>query len=117
MYEYNAKVVRVVDGDTIEVLVDLGFEVHILQTLRLNRIDAYETSLRGGTSEEQKLLGIAGKEFLKTVLPKDAKVLIKTEKSDKYDRYLAEVFMNEHEHEINVNELMVNKGYAIFKSY
>lgn len=117
MYQYNGKVVRVIDGDTIEVLIDLGFEVHIFQTLRLNRIDAYETSLRGGTTEEQKLLGIAGKEFLKSILPRDTKVVIKTEKSDKYDRYLADVTINENEHELNINELMVSKGFAVYKTY
>lgn len=117
MYQYNGKVVRIIDGDTIEALVDLGFGVHVFQTLRMNRIDAYETSLRSGTTEDQKFLGLAGKEFLKSILPKDAKIMIKTEKSDKYDRYLADIFMNEHEHEMNINDLMVLKGFAVYKTY
>jgi len=113
MYHYNAKIIRVVDGDTIEVLIDLGFEVFIFQVLRLSRIDAYETTLRNGTTAEEKAKGIEGKEFLKKLLLENTKIEIITEKSDKYDRYLAEVIFNNE----NINDLMVKKGYAIYKTY
>lgn len=113
MYEYNATIKRVIDGDTIEVIIDLGFEVQITQTLRLNRIDAYETTLRNGTTPEEKALGIEGKNFLINFLPEDTQILIRTEKNDKYDRYLAEVIYNG----VNINDLMVSKNYAIYKTY
>ena len=113
MYEYKGKIKRIVDGDTIEVIIDLGFEVNITQVLRLNRIDAFETTLRNNTTPEQKILGIKGKEFLTGFLPENTKIVIRTEKNDKYDRYLAEVFFNN----INVNDLMVKEGYAIYKTY
>jgi micrococcal nuclease len=113
MYEYAAKVKRVLDGDTIDVVIDLGFDVDIKQTLRMNRINAYETTLRNGTTPEQKALGIEGKKFLTELLPVDSVIIVNTEKSDKYDRYLAEVTFNG----VNLNNLMVSKGYAVYQTY
>jgi len=83
MYTYKAYLERVVDGDTLLVNIDLGFSVFIEQRLRLRGLDAPEL----GTSQ-----GTASKKFVESRL-KDCKFLIiKTHGSDKYDRYLVDVF-------------------------
>jgi len=113
MYTYNAIVKRVVDGDTIEVIVDLGFTITTVQMLRLNRIDAYETRLGPNTTEEEKQIGIVGKLFLQQLLVQGTNILIRTEKDDKYGRYVADICLND----ICINDLMVSKGYAVYKKY
>jgi len=115
MYEYRAIVEQVVDGDTIKVKVDLGFDVWIVETLRFARINAYETKLGTKTTAKEKNLGLQGKDFLTNLLPTGTMIQIKTQKDnkEKYGRYLAEVFSNG----INVNDLMVSKSFAIYTSY
>lgn len=84
MYEYRATILRVVDGDTVDVTLDLGFDVHLKQRLRLRGIDAPE--LR--TTE-----GKASRDWLRTLLPPGESVVVRTEKDrrEKYGRYLATV--------------------------
>lgn len=60
MFEYRAIIDRVIDGDTIVAKIDLGFDIWSIQTLRLSRIDAYETRLSSKTTQEQKELGLQG---------------------------------------------------------
>jgi len=115
VYEYNATVERVVDGDTLEVLIDLGLDVAIRTTLRLNRINAYETKLGVNTTAEQKAKGIAGRDYLKAMFAANSHVVVLTvkDKTEKYGRYLAEVIHNE----VNLNDQMVTLGYAIYQGY
>lgn len=110
MYEYKATILKIVDGDTFDASVDLGFDVSVRQTLRFSRIDAFETRLGATTNAEQKKLGLEGKAFLSNLLPVGTQVDIKTEKDDKYGRYIAEVQFNNE----NINDLMVKKGYAVY---
>lgn len=108
-YIYNATVKNVVDGDTFDLEVDLGFSVKVKHRIRLHGIDAYETSLRGGTTEDEKRKGIEAKAFLiDRILNK--KVIIETvkDKQGKYGRYLANVC---HEGKM-VSEMLVEKGYV-----
>ena len=58
MYDYRAKCTRVIDGDTIEALVDLGFNTHKQITIRFDGIDAWESRTRDG---EEKIKGLAAK--------------------------------------------------------
>lgn len=115
MYEYNATVERVVDGDTVEILVDLGLDVGIRTTLRLARINAYETRLGTNTTAADKEKGLAGKEYLKALFEASPKVVVLTikDKTEKYGRYLAEVTHNG----VNINDQMVTLGYAIYQGY
>lgn len=113
MYEYKATILKIVDGDTFDASVDLGFDVSVRQTLRFSRIDAFETRLGATTNAEQKKLGFEGKAFLTSLLPVGTQVVITTEKDDKYGRYIAEVQFNNE----NINDLMVKKGYAVYKNY
>ena len=117
MFDYKAIVDRVVDGDTIKVTISLGFGISYKETVRFADIDAYETSLRRGTTEAQKVIGLEGKQFLKELL-EGKEVLLTTHKDKgKYGRYVADVCINIDNKEVNVNQQMVKDGYAVYKSY
>jgi micrococcal nuclease len=111
MYTYYVrKVENVVDGDTIDVLIDLGFDILFASRVRLAGIDTPESRTR---DLKEKALGLESKEYLKKAL-KDAKsVVIKTEKmdsSEKYGRILGWIYINEDT--VSLNDMMINDGYA-----
>ena len=111
MYEYYVrKVENVVDGDTIDVLIDLGFDILFASRVRLAGIDTPESRTK---DLAEKTLGLESKEYLKKAL-KDAKsVIIKTEKmdsSEKYGRILGWVYINGDT--VSLNDMMINDGYA-----
>jgi micrococcal nuclease len=100
----------VVDGDTIDVLIDLGFDILFQSRVRLAGIDTPESRTK---DLAEKTLGLESKEYLKKYL-KDAKsVVIKTEKmdsSEKYGRILGWVYVNGDTE--SINDKMINDGYA-----
>lgn len=107
MYEYQARIVSIYDGDTLRMDVDLGFGIWTAnQALRLNRINAPEL-------RKSELAGLESKKFLQSLLPKDTLVIIKTnkDKEEKYGRMLADVFL---EDERCVNDLMVVNKFALY---
>lgn len=111
MYEYHVKkVTNVVDGDTIDVEIDLGFDISFSSRVRLAGIDTPESRT---TNKAEKVLGLEAKEYVKSKI-KDAKeVIIKTEKmdsSEKYGRILGWVFLDGSK--ISINEQMIADGYA-----
>jgi micrococcal nuclease len=111
MYEYFVKnVTSVVDGDTIDVVVDLGFDIMFASRVRLAGIDTPESRT---TDKAEKILGLESKEYLKKQL-KDAKsVVIKTEKmnsSEKYGRILGWIYVDGDT--VSLNDKMINDGYA-----
>lgn len=111
MYEYFVREVKnVVDGDTIDVVIDLGFDILFASRVRLAGIDTPESRT---TDKAEKALGIEAKEYLKKHL-KDAKsVVIRTEKmdsSEKYGRILGWVYVNGDSE--SLNNKMINDGYA-----
>ena len=111
MYEYFVKnVTSVVDGDTIDVVIDLGFDIMFASRVRLAGIDTPESRT---TDKAEKVLGLESKEYLKKYL-KDAKsVVIKTEKmnsSEKYGRILGWIYVNGNTE--SLNDKMINDGYA-----
>lgn len=111
MYEYYVrKVENVVDGDTIDVLIDLGFDILFASRVRLAGIDTPESRTK---DLAEKALGLEAKEYLKKHL-KDAKsVIIKTEKmdsSEKYGRILGWVYVDGNT--ISLNDMMIEDGYA-----
>lgn len=113
IFTYRATILKVVDGDTIDAFVDLGFGIFRKERFRLNRIDAYEKTLRSGVTEEQKLKGIEGLYFLKeNVEVKNVTIKTYKDSTDKYGRYLADVFVDG----VCINDLMVEKGCAVFCS-
>ena len=111
MYEYYVrKVENIVDGDTIDVLIDLGFDILFQSRVRLAGIDTPESRTK---DLAEKALGLEAKEYLKKNL-KDAKsVVSKTEKmdsSEKYGRILGWVYINGDTE--SLNDKMINDGYA-----
>jgi endonuclease YncB( thermonuclease family) len=84
LYTYQAFVERVVDGDTLKVEIDLGFNVRTRQYIRLRGIDCPEMDTKEG---------VAAKRFVENALQGLESITLKTVKSDKYDRYLGDVFL------------------------
>lgn len=109
MYEYVVKKVhKVVDGDTIDVDIDLGFNISYFQRVRLAGIDTPESRT---TDLYEKKLGMESKEWLKKALEGQTKIIIKTEKpdsSEKYGRILGWLYVND----VNLNLAMIDQGYA-----
>ena len=111
MFEYYVKkVTKVVDGDTIDVDIDLGFDISFTSRVRLAGIDTPESRT---TDKAEKALGLESKEYLSKHL-KDAKsVVIKTEKmdsSEKYGRILGWIYVNDDT--VSLNDMMINDGYV-----
>jgi micrococcal nuclease len=114
MFTYEAEVVNVVDGDTVDVDIDLGFNTWVRNIrLRLNRINAYETKLYKGVTEEQKRLGIEGREKLFQMCQNAEQIVVTTIDRGKYGRWIAELVIDG----VNVSDYLVESGYAIYQSY
>lgn len=111
MFEYYVKeVTNVVDGDTIDVIIDLGFDISFSSRVRLAGIDTPESRT---SDKAEKALGLEAKEYLKKSIKAAKTVVIKTEKmdsSEKYGRILGWVYLDGSGNSIN-NE-MIEKGYA-----
>ena len=110
MYTYKAKCTRVVDGDTIDADIDLGFDITIKKRIRLAGINAPESRTR---DLEEKKLGLASKERLITLLDRGS-LQVESKEVGKYGRVLGHltVFPDNLDLPIDVNETLVNEGYA-----
>jgi micrococcal nuclease len=92
MYHYKAHLVRVIDGDTIELRVDVGFHTYVQKKFRVLGVDTPE--LRGGT-EETKAKAKEAKNFVMQVLNPAHHIWVRTMKPDSFGRWLADVtYMN-----------------------
>ncbi len=108
MYTYKIKeITKVVDGDTLDAIIDLGFGITIKERIRIAAIDAPETRTR---NLHEKKLGFEAKAWLKKHVEYCDNVIIKTEKEGKYGRILGWLYTDEFS--ISLNEVMVEKGYA-----
>lgn len=107
MYEYEATVRRWVDGDTVDVDIDLGFGlIYSNQRIRLYGIDAPEQRTRDLVEKEK---GLAATAYVNEQAPVGSKVVIKTYKDDKYGRILGEIFVGD----TNLNTLLTVEGHAV----
>mgnify|MGYP003135868998 CR=1 FL=1 len=89
MYEYRVKIIKVVDGDTVDVDIDLGFGVWLnKQRIRLYGIDAPESRTR---DLDEKRYGLKAKEWLKERLSDGAILKTRLDKKGKYGRILGEL--------------------------
>jgi len=88
MYEYNATLRRVVDGDTVDLDVDLGF--YMTAAIRFRVLGVNTPELRGGT-DETKAEAKKAKAFVEAELSKAVSICIKTEKADSFGRWLADI--------------------------
>lgn len=110
-YVYLGEAPRLVDADTLDLEIDLGFHTWTRKRLRLARIDAPEA----GTKE-----GRAAKNFVLTEISRARTIAVKTHKVDLHGRYIADVFLSPHEVELDecyqqgryLNDLMVQAGHA-----
>jgi micrococcal nuclease len=111
MFEYYVKkVTKVVDGDTIDVDIDLGFDISFSSRVRLAGIDTPESRT---TDKMEKALGLEAKAYLKKEIESAKTVVIKTEKmdsSEKYGRILGWVFLDGSS--VSMNEKMIEDGHA-----
>ena len=111
MYEYKAKLVRVIDGDTIDVDIDLGFKVFLQkERVRLFGINTPESRTR---NLEEKKLGLASKARLKELLPKTFMLVTHKDGKGKFGRILGEPIVDHPEFgKINICNKMVEEGHA-----
>ena len=109
MYEYSCKVDRVVDGDTVDVVLDLGFDILFKSRVRLYGIDTPESRTR---DLDEKARGKMAGAYLKEALDNGTKVVIETKLKDsrgKYGRVLGNVVVDG----VNINEAMVENSLAV----
>ena len=113
-YIYRAKLVRVVDGDTIDALIDVGFDIWFKKRIRYKGVDTWESRTR---NLEEKKLGIAAKErnkeLLESVSSKPGYFRLKSYGVGKYGRVLGEIFIQDKNGKTyNVNETLISEGHA-----
>lgn len=122
MYTYKAKVMNVVDGDTFDVMVDLGFGVMLGREhsknswirIRLNSTNAYEKTLRGGTTPEEKQKGLEATQLANDLLL-ETWIVIRTYMDEKggFGRWLADVTFEYEDDMIDWGEFLISKGLAV----
>ena len=106
MFEYNAEVLRVVDGDTLDARIDLGFDVHVKKRIRLHGIDTWESRTRDA---EEKKKGIAAKSRLVELLQADqGKFKLISYGVGKFGRVLGDIEISAG----NVCDILVEEGHA-----
>jgi len=113
MYEYSCKILRVVDGDTVDVDIDLGFGVWMhKQRIRMYGIDTPESRTR---DLEEKKFGLMAKEIVKKWIPEGSTQTLITEKDDKgkYGRILGKFKITFEEEETTLNEWMIKNRYGV----
>lgn len=106
LFTYAAFVEKVIDGDTLKVRLDLGFESWTRQTLRLRGIDCPEVETKAG--QEARV-------FVQARLKESQRIIVRTSRSDKYDRYLADVFIpaTEEGEDVFLNNALLKEGHAV----
>lgn len=106
LYNYLARVVRVVDGDTIELEIDLGFKLKYRSTCRMYGINTPELRVA-----DQKVAAQAAKNAVQEMLPAGTGVRIESRELDKYGRPLAEVYLDGRL-ETSLNQWLIDNGHA-----
>ena len=116
MYNYNAKCTRVVDGDTIDAMIDLGFGVKVKKRIRLAGINAPESRTR---DKQEKILGLAAKDRLKTIMDgADNYFELESQELGKYGRVIGRLHVNKLDGKdvitkVCFNDNLVKEGYAV----
>ena len=109
MYEYKAVVVKIIDGDTIDVDVHLGFDVVLSkQRVRLHGIDTPESRTR---NKEEKVRGLLSKEYLRDQCPKGSTIRLSSKERGKFGRILGVIYREDDC--ISINQRMCEDNYAV----
>ena len=108
-YEYSAKLDRVVDGDTCDALIDLGFDTWVKKRIRFKGVDTWECRTR---DKEEKVKGLAAKAFTRDLLENsdDGKFALRSHGVGKYGRVLGELFVKGKTK--SINDLLLENGHA-----
>ena len=107
MYEYRVFLDRVVDGDTVDVHIDLGFDVRLTsQRIRLYGLDTWESRTR---DLEGKAKGLLAKEFTKQMIQEANQIILISHERGKYGRILGELICDG----VNLNEALIENGHAV----
>ena len=108
-HNYSAKLMRVVDGDTCDAMIDLGFDTWVKKRIRFYGVDTWESRTR---NLEEKKKGLAAKAYVKDLLENsdEGKFSIISHGVGKYGRVLGELFVKGHDK--SVNELLKENGHA-----
>ena len=115
MYNYNAICTRVVDGDTVDAMIDLGFGVYVKKRIRLAGINAPESRTR---DKQEKILGLAAKDRLIAMMEgADNKFELESQELGKYGRVLGKLHIDKLDGKdlitkTCVNDCLVKEGYA-----
>ena len=99
---------RVVDGDTIDIIIDLGFDLTKKERVRLAGIDTPEKRTK---DPKEKEMGYQATEFLEMHLMEATKLTVRTEKDGKFGRMLGWLYKSD-EDTMSINQIMIDKGYA-----
>ena len=113
MYEYRCKVVHIVDGDTVDVDIDLGFGVWLKkERIRMFGIDTPESRTR---DLDEKKYGLMAKEFITKLLDDEGGIVLKTRKDaeGKYGRILGELWRTTDLADRSINQIMIEKHHAV----
>ncbi|HPE76543.1 MAG TPA: thermonuclease family protein [Draconibacterium sp.] len=116
MYHYKANVERIVDGDTIDVVIDLGFKITTFQRIRMARINTPETYNVKKDSEEYQNGMLAKLYVEQRIAANNNEIQLETEKvQEKYGRYIGTIWLADSA--ISLNDELVEKGFAKYVQY
>jgi len=115
MYQYKVELDRVIDGDTIDCRIDLGFDISTKKRIRFVGINTPESRTR---DLEEKVRGLAAKARLKEILETANEIHLDSHGLGKYGRVLGELYVSSYDEKdsptmINVNELLIKEGHAV----
>jgi len=106
LHHYNCELKRIIDGDTVELIIDLGFNIKIETDLRLEGIDTPEVNSSNGLEQEA---AYRSEVFLGQLIEKE-ELIVRTKKNDMYGRYIGTLFIKGQHELVNVNNFMLNHG-------
>ena len=108
LFHYKATVVRVIDGDTVKINIDLGFKIWWEVNARLYGINTPEITSSDSVTRQKAL---DAKSYVESVLKPGDTVIVKSKTLDKYGRPLCEIFYSKNE--IHLNSELIDKGHAV----
>ena len=108
MYEYSCRINRVIDGDSVDVCIDLGFDISFTSSVRLYGIDTPESRTR---DPQEKKCGLLSKKFLEEAVKNGKNIIIRTQKDEKgkFGRVLGSLIIDG----TNINHKMIEENLAV----
>ena len=115
MYTYKISPLKIVDGDTIDADVDLGFDIKVKKRIRFMGINAPESRTK---DLEEKAKGLAAKDRVKQLLDGCKNITLKSHGIGKFGRCLGEIMLDMVDGQekltlVSLNELLISEGHAV----